>query len=86
MSKGGRRPGAGRPKGVPNKTTADVKAAILTAFGKAGGVEYLARIAVEDPRTFCTLLGKVLPLQVTGEDGGPVKATFTFKLDRPEQS
>ncbi|HEX7129119.1 MAG TPA: hypothetical protein VF217_03505 [Rhodanobacteraceae bacterium] len=34
-------PGPGRPKGVPNKITADVKAMILAALDKAGGAEYL---------------------------------------------
>lgn len=33
--------GKGRPKGVPNKFTADVKAMILAALDKAGGAEYL---------------------------------------------
>jgi len=33
--------GKGRPKGVPNKVTADVKAMILTALDKAGGAKYL---------------------------------------------
>src|SRR5262245_27916153 len=34
--RGGRRPGAGRKKGVPNKLTADVKAAIMAAFNEVG--------------------------------------------------
>jgi hypothetical protein len=33
--------GKGRPKGVPNKVTADVKAMILTALSDAGGSAYL---------------------------------------------
>jgi hypothetical protein len=86
MSKGGRRPGAGRPRGKPNKTTADVKAAILSAFDKAGGVGYLVQVAENDPKTFCALLGKVLPMQVTGDPENPVRVAFTFKLDRPKQS
>jgi hypothetical protein len=63
---------AGRPKGTPNKLTADVKAAIIEAFERAGGASYLLKIAESDPRTFCALLGKVLPMQVTGEDGRPL--------------
>jgi hypothetical protein len=31
------------------------------------------RQAEEKPAAFLTLVGKVLPLQVTGEDGGPVQ-------------
>lgn len=33
--------GKGRPKGSPNKITADVKAMVLAALDKAGGVDYL---------------------------------------------
>lgn len=60
--------GKGRQKGVPNKVTGEVKQMILDALEGAGGVEYLQERA-NDPRTasaFLTLVGKVLPLQVTG--------------------
>ncbi len=64
----------GSRKGVPNKTTALLKDAILAAAAKAGGKggleAYLARQADENPGPFMALLGKVLPMQVTGEDGG----------------
>lgn len=66
--------GKGRKKGTPNKVTGEVKQMILDALDGAGGVTYLQERA-KDPRTasaFLTLVGKVLPLQVTGEGGGPV--------------
>ena len=66
-------PGPGRPKGVPNKNTAIIKDMIVQALDAAGGVEYLTRQARENPGPFMTLLGKVLPMQVTGADGGPIK-------------
>ena len=64
--RGGKRPGAGRKNGVPNKLTANVKAAIMAAFADAGGKDYLVKVAKTDPRTFCALLGKLLPAQVIG--------------------
>ena len=64
--------GIGRPKGTPNKFTTDVKALILAALNDAGGQEYLAARAIDQPVAFMSLLGRVLPLQVTGADGGPV--------------
>jgi hypothetical protein len=36
-------------------------------------VSYLEAQATENPGPFMSLLGKVLPMQVTGEGGGPVK-------------
>ncbi|ANI79019.1 hypothetical protein [Sphingobium sp. EP60837] len=72
-------PGPGRPKGVPNKTTTMLKDAILQAATKAGGkdglIGYLVTQATANPQSFLPLLGKVLPMQVTGEDGGPIKVT-----------
>jgi hypothetical protein len=61
----------GRQKGTPNKNTADVREMVLRALNKAGGVDYLARQARENPAPFMTLVGKVLPTQaqITGADG-----------------
>jgi hypothetical protein len=60
--------GPGRPKGVPNKATTQLKDMILTALSNAGGAEYLEARA-NDPRTaaaFLGLVGKVLPMTVQG--------------------
>ena len=69
-----RRPNAnkGRRKGDALRTTAVLKDAILYAAqcigedgnGLDGLVGYLKRIARSDPRTYATLLAKVIPLQV----------------------
>jgi len=68
----------GRPKGIPNKTTALLKDAILKAAAEAGGGDmatYLAQQAIDNPGPFMALLGKVLPMQVTGLDDGPIQIT-----------
>jgi hypothetical protein len=54
----------GRTKGTPNRLTAAVKDAILVAFETVGGEDYLVRVARSDPRTFCTLLGRLLPSEL----------------------
>jgi hypothetical protein len=68
--------GPGRPKGTPNRTTVILKDALILAAkgagGKVGLVGYLQTQAIQNPGPFMALLGKVLPLQVTGADGGPV--------------
>ncbi|RWX68021.1 hypothetical protein EN833_08255 [Mesorhizobium sp. M4B.F.Ca.ET.190.01.1.1] len=67
----GRKTG-GRVAGTPNKVTASIKEAVTEAFEKAGGVDYLVKLATEDPRTFCGLVGKVIPLQVDAKLDGPL--------------
>ncbi len=42
-------------------------------IGKDGLISYLEKQAIECPAAYLALLGKVLPLQVTGKDGGAVK-------------
>lgn len=64
--------GKGRRKGVPNRTTAVLKDAIMAAFDQVGGVEYLAGIAVTEPKAFCALLGRVLPTEVKADVDGSV--------------
>lgn len=65
--------GKGRKPGVQNKVTREVKQMILDALeaagGKGGGVAYLTQQAKKNPKSFMTLVGKVLPLQITGQDG-----------------
>lgn len=83
----GRKSGPGRPKGTPNRTTAMLKDAILKAAekagdkGKGGLVGYCRFLAREEPKAFAQLLGKVLPMQVTGEDGGPVQVIIRRHAD-----
>lgn len=60
-------PNSGRKKGQANSMTLAVKTAILNAFEKVGGEDYLVVVAQEDPKTFCTLLGKVLPAELKAE-------------------
>ena len=63
---GGKRKRSGRPKGTPNKLTTEVRTAILAAFDRVGGVDYLEKVAREDSRAFCSLFGKLVPTQLNG--------------------
>lgn len=56
----------GRQKGSLNKTTKELKEMILQALDESGGIDYLKQTAIDHPTAFMTLLGKVLPLQVSG--------------------
>lgn len=69
--------GPGRVKGVPNKNTQAIRDMIAEALDNLGGVSYLMECG-SDPRTkpaFLSLIGKVMPIQVTGKDDGPVQVT-----------
>lgn len=72
--------GPGRPKGMPNKMTAEVKQMILDALEGAGGVSYLMDKAESHPAAFLSLVGKVLPMQVTGENGGPIQSSVIVEF------
>ena len=74
----GLRRGGGRPKGAPNKMPRQLKDMILDALAGAGGVAYLQQCARKHPAPFLALVGKVLPLQVTGGDGAPLVPTIVI--------
>lgn len=89
--KPGRQPGTpktgGRQPGTPNKVTREVKEMILEALDRAGGVEYLVARAKDQPKAFMALVGRVLPLQVTGANGKPLipeSADARYKLSLDE--
>lgn len=84
--------GKGRKSGVPNKTTALLKEAILEAAklrgengkGKGGLTGYCLFLARKQPKAFATLLGRVLPMQLTTDPDNPGKVVFqTVYEQRP---
>lgn len=83
----------GRPKGVPNKTTALLKDAIITAAqevgfdgkGKGGLTGYLRYVAATDVKAFSGLLGKVLPMQITGADDEALKIEIVRYANPPSK-
>ena len=78
----------GRSRGTPNKLTKALRDAILLAAEKAGGegglVGYLTLQAHENPRAFLCLLGKVLPLQVAGDESAPLVHTIKRVIVYPK--
>ena len=44
----------------------------MEAFSALGGVEYLKRVAISDSKSFCDLLGKIVPVKGESEDSPPV--------------
>lgn len=74
----------GRQKGTLNKTTQMAKEAIALAADDLGGAERLVAWAKEDPqneRAFWTqIYPKLLPVQVTGPDDGPLQVATRIEL------
>lgn len=80
MAGKGRPKTGGRAKGTPNKLTADVKAMVLEALDKAGGVSYLLTQAQSNPNAFLSLVGKVLPMTVAGDPQSPLGVVTRIEL------
>ena len=51
---------------------------IVGALCAVGGTNYLARQAEQNPVAFMGLIGRVLPLQVSGEGGGALVVDFRW--------
>lgn len=73
----------GRTAGTPNKVTATAKAAIEEAFQRLGDVDGLETWARSDPDNlkafYVSIWPKVIPLQVSGPDGG----NLTITINKP---
>lgn len=72
-----RRKTGGRRKGTPNMSTIAIREAVLQVFadlqhGAGGENGHFLDWALGNPSDFYKLSAKLLPRQVTGEDGGPV--------------
>ena len=66
-----------------------IRDAIIQAAVEAGGgdmVAYLKRQAETHPSAFMTLLGKVLPMQLTGGKGEPVSLEFSVRFVAAEDA
>jgi len=82
------KPGPGRKKGVPNKTTRALQEAILLAgenvgsdgAGKGGLTGYCEFLARTEPKAYSSLLGRVLPHTIQGADGSTPKIIWEVTL------
>lgn len=55
----------GRARGTPNKISGELKAMILGALDECGGQAYFIQQAKENPVAFMTLIGKILPSELS---------------------
>lgn len=89
-ARGGKREGAGRKPGVPNKITADIKA-IAQSFGEEAikGLIEISRDTEAPHAARVAAFREVLDrgygkakqgIEMTGEDGGPVETVTRIEL------
>ena len=69
---GGKREGAGRKKGVPNKLSGSVKQNIVGVFDRIGGREKMAKWAEENQTDFYRLYGRLAPTEIEANIKGKV--------------
>lgn len=83
IGRGGHRPGAGRPKGSLDKGNALIREMIVESLHGLGGVEYLKATAKSHPAAYLSLIGKVMPVQLAGDGGGPMVQRIEFAIVDP---
>lgn len=64
--------GAGRPTGAKNKLGTTAKENIAAVFVRLGGTAEMAKWARENQTEFYKLYAKLIPVEVSGEGGGPL--------------
>lgn len=80
----------GRPKGLPNKITRGIKDAVMESIqpgqchpeGLAGWLRERALGGIEDRKIYAGIVSRVIPIEVTGADGGPVKIDLGWLTGR----
>lgn len=80
----------GRPKGVPNRVSKTIREAVLEAVqpgmchpeGLKGWLVERALGGIEDRKIFAGVVSRVIPIEITGEGGGPVKIDLGWLTSR----
>jgi hypothetical protein len=80
----------GKPKGATNRVTRTIREAVLEAVqpgachpdGLTGWLIDRAKGGIEDKKIFGAMVGRALPIEVTGEGGGPVKIDLGWLTGR----
>ena len=80
----------GRPPGVQNKVTRTIRQAVMESIepgnchpeGLAGWLIDRARGGIEDKKIYAAVVSRVIPIEITGEGGGPVKIDLGWLTSR----
>jgi hypothetical protein len=81
FKKGDRRPaGAGRRRGTPNRVTADLKDMAIGALAAEGGIEYLRKVARENPAAFLAFVGKFVAKEIDAKVSASVRLEIVEEI------
>lgn len=90
FKKGDPRRANGRPKGSKNVVTRQMKEAVLAAFEALGGDKFITKLGRSkesaNRRAVLNMFGKMIPIEVTGPDGGPLKTESVVNFYLPDNS
>lgn len=67
----------GRKAGTPNALSSTAKENIAAVFVRLGGTVAMAKWAQENQTQFYSLYAKLIPVEVSGENGGPLVLKLT---------
>jgi hypothetical protein len=67
-----------RPKGSENKENKAIKDMIRVALSRKGGADYFERQADENPASFMTLVGKLIPAEVDATLAGNITINWNL--------
>lgn len=88
MSRGGKRPGAGRPPLAKNKVPMAAKEMIAQVAEGLGGYERMLTWVQSDPANekayWTAIYPKLLPLQLSGVDGAPIEQSLRIEFVKPD--
>jgi hypothetical protein len=75
--------GGGRPKGSKNLVNKSIQEMLLVSLQNQGGIKFFDKLAVENPKVFAMLVGKLIPLQLIGGQNGEQPLQISVKLTKP---
>ena len=77
-------PGSGRKPGSKNKDTETIRIAVMRSFEAVGGWKYLEEMARAQPTAYMTLLGKILPHELSS--AGSLRHEVVLRWMTPEMA
>ncbi len=63
---------------IAKPVSTSVRHMLLQSLNELGGVDYLKKLAMIEPKAYAALVGKLIPqvTELTGGDGGPINIYF----------